>query len=33
LRHRVILSASAQIDGREVEPIVAALVAAVEAPR
>lgn len=33
LRHRVILSATAQIDGREVEPIVAALVEAVEAPR
>jgi len=33
LRHRVILSATAQIDGREIEPIVAALVEAVEAPR
>ena len=33
LRHRVILSAAAQIDGRRVEAIVADLIAGVEAPR
>ena len=33
LRHRVILSAAAQIDGRRVEAIVADLIANVEAPR
>ena len=33
LRHRVILSAAAQIDGRQVEQIVAELVDQTEAPR
>jgi len=33
LRHRVILSAAAQIDGKRVEAVVADLVAQVEAPR
>ena len=33
LRHRVILSAAAQIDGRQVEQIVADLVDQTEAPR
>ena len=33
LRHRVILSAAAEIDGRRVEDVVADLILAVEAPR
>ncbi len=33
LRHRVILSPAAQIDGRQVEQVVAALIDRVEAPR
>jgi len=33
LRHRVILSPAAQIDGKRVEAVVAELIAQVEAPR
>ncbi|WP_242417018.1 AAA family ATPase [Sphingomonas panni] len=33
LRHRLILSPSAEIDGRRVEDVVASLIASVEAPR
>ena len=33
LRHRLVLSAAAQIDGRAVEDVVAALIEAIEAPR
>ena len=33
LRHRVLLSPAAEIDGRQVDQIVAALIAAVDAPR
>jgi MoxR-like ATPase len=33
LRHRVILSPAAQIDGRQVEQVVENLVAATEVPR
>ena len=33
LRHRVLLSPAAEIDGRQVDQIVASLIAAVEAPR
>jgi len=33
LRHRLALSPSAEIEGRQVEDLVAGLVAATEAPR
>jgi MoxR-like ATPase len=33
LRHRVILSAAAEINGRKVEDIVADIINAIEAPR
>jgi MoxR-like ATPase len=33
LRHRVILSPAAEINGRKVEEIVAAIIEAIEAPR
>jgi MoxR-like ATPase len=33
LRHRVILSPAAQIDGKRVETVVAELIAQTEAPR